>query len=116
MVDSADPASLKLNAFNFFGEVSRAGLLQRGLDGLWPPLDRRFAPDRRVLHAAQRNGWNKESLDENKISLWGERSLCASANSRFCGSASPNFKRLQLFLARHRGAGLLTFALELELT
>ena len=46
-------ASLKLNAFNFFfGEASRAGLLQRRLDGLWP-LHRRFDLDRRVLHAAQ---------------------------------------------------------------
>jgi hypothetical protein len=63
-VDSAEIKRLQL----FFGEASRVGLQQALARRPLAP-HRRFDLDRRVLHAAQRNGWKKESLDENKTSL-----------------------------------------------
>jgi hypothetical protein len=85
------------------------------------PLRRRFDLDRRVLRAAPAKRFEQRSLDENETSLWGERSRCGSANSRFCGSASLKFKRLQLFFARHRelicgSAGSTAFGLSIAVS
>jgi hypothetical protein len=101
-VDSAGSASLKLNAFNFLLARHRELVsCSAGSTALGPPIAVSIWIAGCSMPPSETAG-TKNSLDENKTSFWGERSLCGSANSRFCGSASLKFECLQLFLARHR--------------
>jgi hypothetical protein len=104
MIDFCGSASLKFKRLQLFlgGIASWSAAAQ--VRPLSPPIASSIwiagcsvpAPAKRL---------EQRFLAENKASLWGERSLCASANSRFCRSASLNLNTFNFFCEESR-AGL----------